>query len=131
MFPQRLKSLRLSKKLSQQDMANLLGITRQAYGRYESGQSEPDIENLRKLAKFFDVSIDYLLDGQEYKKVVVAGEEILLSEKEYRTFQEMKKYSILFHDLATAPEAKVKQLIKMWEIIKEDYEEEQETNNDN
>jgi len=131
MFPQRLKSLRLSKKLSQQDMADLLGITRQAYGRYESGQSEPDIENLRKLAKFFDVSIDYLLDGQEYKKVVVAGEEILLSEKEYRTFQEMKKYSILFHDLATAPEAKVKQLIKMWEIIKEDYEEEQETNNDN
>ncbi|MGG3879613.1 helix-turn-helix domain-containing protein [Bacillus smithii] len=131
MFPQRLKSLRLSKKLSQQDMANLLGITRQAYGRYESGLSEPDIENLRKLANFFDVSIDYLLDGQEYKKVVVAGEEILLSEKEYRTFQEMKKYSILFHDLATAPEAKVKQLIKMWEIIKEDYEEEQETNNDN
>ena len=130
MFPQRLKSLRLSKKLSQQDMANLLGITRQAYGRYESGLSEPDIENLRKLAKFFDVSIDYLLDGQEYKKVVVAGEEILLSEKEYRTFQEMKKYSILFHDLASAPEAKVKQLIKMWEIIKEDYQEEQEANNE-
>lgn len=131
MFPQRLRALRRSKKLTQAYMANFLGVSRQAYTKYENGQSEPDMKSLEKLAKFFNVSVDYLIRDKENRTVTVAGQEIELTEEEYKTFQEMKKYSILFHDLATAPEAKVKQLIKMWEIIKEDYEEEQETNNDN
>lgn len=121
MFPQRLKSLRLSKRLSQQDVADYLGITRQAYGRYENGQAEPGIENLRKLAKFFDINLEYLIDGKKYIKVLVAGEEKeILSEKEYKIFQKMKKYSILAHELAEAPEQKVKQLIELWKVIKED-----------
>ncbi len=42
-------------------MADFLGITRQAYSKYENGQSEPDIETINKLADFFDVTTDYLL----------------------------------------------------------------------
>jgi HTH-type transcriptional regulator, competence development regulator len=61
MFPERLKSLRLQKKLTHQDMADFLGITRQGYSKYESGQSQPDIETINKLAQFFNVTTDYLL----------------------------------------------------------------------
>lgn len=62
-FQSRLKKLRLNKKLTQQDVANMLGITRQAYGYYESETSkrEPDLATVNRLAEIFDVSTDYLL----------------------------------------------------------------------
>ncbi|WP_025950435.1 helix-turn-helix domain-containing protein [Geobacillus thermocatenulatus] len=61
MFPNRLKMLRLQKKLTHQDMADFLGITRQGYSKYENGQSQPDIDTINKLAEFFNVTTDYLL----------------------------------------------------------------------
>lgn len=61
MFPVRLKALRMQKKLTHQDMADFLGITRQGYSKYENGQSQPDIDTINKLAQFFNVTTDYLL----------------------------------------------------------------------
>ena len=61
LFPKRLKSLRLKNKLTQQDMADYLGITRQGYAKYENAQSEADIKTIIKIASKFDVSTDYLL----------------------------------------------------------------------
>ncbi len=60
-----LKELRAAKKVSQQDVANYLGITRQAYSNYENGNRDPDNETLLKLAEFFDVTVDTLLRGNE------------------------------------------------------------------
>ena len=57
----RLKELRTIKKLFQSDLANLLGIERSTYGKYETGDSSPDYEKLIQLADFFQVSVDYLL----------------------------------------------------------------------
>ncbi len=45
----------------QSDIATHLGITRQAYNHYETGRRSPDPEALKKLAKFYDVTVDYLL----------------------------------------------------------------------
>ena len=53
--------LRNEKKLSQQEVAKVLNITRQAYSRYERGEREANYETLDCLAHFYDVSIDYLL----------------------------------------------------------------------
>lgn len=58
---QRLRYLRKLKNLTQQDLANSLGINRSTYARYETGDHEADYETLNKLADFFDVSVDYLL----------------------------------------------------------------------
>lgn len=69
MFSERLSLLRTSKKLTHQDMADRLGITRQAYGLYESGKREPDFETLQKLADFFDVDTDYLLGRTNKPKI--------------------------------------------------------------
>lgn len=56
-----LKSLRKTKKYNQQQVADKLGITRQAYTNYESGKRVPEVQTLEKLAQLFDVSVDYLL----------------------------------------------------------------------
>ena len=61
MFPQKIKELRTSKKLTQQDIADKLGITRPAYTAYESGKRQPDFDILKALSDLFDVSTDYLL----------------------------------------------------------------------
>lgn len=61
MFPNRLKRLRTRCNLTHQQMADKLGITRQAYGHYENGKREPDYKTLKRIADLFDTSIDYLL----------------------------------------------------------------------
>ncbi len=60
-FSLMLKQLREERHLSQKDISDFLGITRQAVASYELGKREPDYEILRKLADYFGVSVDYLL----------------------------------------------------------------------
>lgn len=69
-----LKEIRMQQGYSQQDVANYLEITRQAYSNYETGNRTPDNETLLKLGEFFDVSLDVLLRGKE-KAPSYAGEQ--------------------------------------------------------
>jgi transcriptional regulator with XRE-family HTH domain len=57
----RLKELRMAKGLKQEDVANMLGIGRTAYGAYEIEDNIPPLNKLMILAKFYNVSIDYIL----------------------------------------------------------------------
>lgn len=61
MFKKRLTLLRKSKKLTQVELAKILGISRGALSMYEIGQREPDFATLKRIADFFNVSADYLL----------------------------------------------------------------------
>lgn len=61
MFPDRLKELRLQKKLTQKELAFSLSVQNTAISKYELGEREPDFKTLERIADFFDVSIDYLL----------------------------------------------------------------------
>lgn len=62
-FSNNLKYLRKGKKpkVTQSEMAELLGVSVSTYGAYEEGRAEPRLENLHKLALFFRVSMDDLL----------------------------------------------------------------------
>lgn len=60
-FGNRLKQLRLSKKLTQEEVANIINVHRATVGKYETEERFPDKETLHKLADFFNVSVDYLL----------------------------------------------------------------------
>lgn len=64
-FSTQLKELRKNRQMSQERLAELLGITPQAVSKYECAQSYPDIELLPRLAEVFDVSIDVLLLGEK------------------------------------------------------------------
>lgn len=61
MFAERLKSLRKSKKnLTQQNMADILGVAKTTYASYEQGKRTPDTDIQNKIADYFEVSLDYL-----------------------------------------------------------------------
>lgn len=58
---ERLKYLRKKTKLTQQEVANNLLIHRDTYNKYENNKRLPDIETLKKICLFFDVSADFLI----------------------------------------------------------------------
>mgnify|MGYP000088996113 FL=1 len=60
-FKTRLKELRLEKNVSQLEVAKMLNMSKMAVSHWEKGNSEPSIEQLKILAAYFDVSIDYLV----------------------------------------------------------------------
>ena len=55
------KELRQGLELTQEFVAEQIGVKRYTYAKWEQGRAEPSMQDLRKLADFFDVSIDYLL----------------------------------------------------------------------
>jgi len=56
-FSKNLTDFRLKKEISQTKMAEILGISRQAYIRYENGEREPSFGMLERIAAFFDVNV--------------------------------------------------------------------------
>ena len=72
-FSSMLKKLREQRNLSQKDIAQYLGVTRQAVASYELAKREPDYEILRKLADFYGVSVDYLLGRTENNEINTAA----------------------------------------------------------
>ena len=61
LFNEKLKMLRKGKDLTQEDLAERLNVSRQAITKWESGEGVPDIENLKQISIYFDVSIDELV----------------------------------------------------------------------
>lgn len=62
---ERIQSSRKTKGLSQEELADQVGVSRQAVSKWESGQSMPDLDKLVALSEFFEVTTDYLLKGVE------------------------------------------------------------------
>ncbi|MGI5958600.1 MAG: helix-turn-helix domain-containing protein [Massiliimalia sp.] len=61
----RLQALRKQHQLSQKKLAEELGVSRQAVSKWESGQATPDLEKLVILSQIYQVSMDYLVKGEE------------------------------------------------------------------
>lgn len=85
----RLKEIRKTAKLTQNDIANVLGTTREAYGMYESGKRQISLKVLDDLAQYYNVSIDYLVGRVDSEK-----EEMELLET-YRKLDSRGKQTIL------------------------------------
>lgn len=60
-FGDKIKQLRIEKRITQKGLANLLGISTTCYAGYEQNYREPDFKILKKICIFFGVSADYLL----------------------------------------------------------------------
>lgn len=81
----RLKELRANikatkgKKVSQQDLAKALNVSRSTVSMWETGASDPDTDSLQKIASYFSVSVDYLLGYnimEENKKLSTVTEDV-------------------------------------------------------
>ena len=60
--------IRKQKNLNQQKVALDLNISREALSHYENGKREPSLAMLNKLSAYFNVSIDFLINGEEFKQ---------------------------------------------------------------
>lgn len=67
-FETRLYELRKKAGLSQEELANLVGVSRQAVQKWEAGTSRPDVDNLTALAGYFNVTLDWLITGREAER---------------------------------------------------------------
>ncbi len=61
-----LKSIRKQRRYSQLKVAMDLNISREALSHYETGKRSPDIQMLRQLSAYFNVSIDFLVNGEDF-----------------------------------------------------------------
>ena len=61
----RIQLLRKSKGISQEELADKIGVSRQAVSKWESEQSTPDIEKIILLSDYFQTTTDYILKGIE------------------------------------------------------------------
>lgn len=66
MFNDRLRSTRIYRNVTQQQIADAIGISLRSYQRYESGNIEPPYISLICLADFLNVPIDFLLERDDY-----------------------------------------------------------------
>ncbi len=79
-----LKKLRLESGLSQQQLANVVGVSQQSINKYENHGVEPDIATLIAFAKYFNTSVDYLIGITDIRRKheVVHPYDLNLNEKE-------------------------------------------------
>ena len=65
-FSKNLKSIRLSKRMSQNDVATALSIPISTYANWEQGRTEPSTEDILNLIKFFEIEANDLFDTENY-----------------------------------------------------------------
>lgn len=113
MLAGRLKALRNEYRKTQQEMADMLGITRQGYAKYENGLGEPDNNTLTKLADYFDVSTDYLLGRTNSKESLTTDDEAA-----FQSFINDPELGIWYKELPKSDEEELRKLRMIWEMIK-------------
>lgn len=70
MLSTKLKNIRKENNLLQKDIAKEINIAIQTYAKYEQGKAQPDIETLKNLADFYNVSVDYLIGRADEDNIV-------------------------------------------------------------
>ena len=81
-FNEKLQELRKQKELTQEELAEVLFVSRSAISKWEAGRGYPNIDSLKAIAKYFGVTIDELLSGDEL--LTLAEEDTKQREKHFR-----------------------------------------------
>ena len=97
----RIQTLRKSKGMSQEELADAAGVSRQAVSKWESEQSTPDIDKVIILSEIFDVTTDYLLRGIEpvenndHKTMADVVDQKILTEKNGKRMKTALKWFLI------------------------------------
>ena len=81
---EKIYELRKSNGMSQEQLNEMIGVSRQSISKWESGESIPEIKRLIELSKVFDVSTDYLLKPSEVDELSIRTERL---EKQHEDLQ--------------------------------------------
>lgn len=115
----RLKALREQRGLYLQDVADFLGVTRQAYMKYENGETK-NPRKLEQLANFFNVTTDYLL-GNDSNRIDTPAHTYYLDPETAEMAEELHKRKdmrMLFHAAKSSTPEDVKMVTDMLERFK-------------
>lgn len=127
---ERLRELRKSRDVTQQELADYLKIGKTTISNYETGYSSPDNETLSELAKFFNVSVDYLLGRTDIKNPVDEITNTLKDDKELADFwnelKEREDLQLLFKQTKNLSPKDIKQIIRIIKAIEEEEDRENE-----
>ncbi len=88
-FGERLRFLRTSKNLSQDELGKSFGLTQSIIAHYEANRKHPSSQGIEQIADFFHVSVDYLLGRSEHTGIADPGSDTLLKptpREEHLTF---------------------------------------------
>ncbi len=86
-----LKKLRVEAGLSQQQLANVVGVSQQSINKYENHGVEPDIATLIALAECFDTSVDYLIGNTDIRRKYEVVHPSDLNSKESKLIESYRK----------------------------------------
>ena len=101
--------LRKSHALSQEELAERLGVSRQAVSKWESGQSLPDIDKIILISDFFGVTTDYLLKNGENEFIESQAEVV------NNVFEDLEEPSVSAEEIKKAiKENTAKQSLSQW-----------------
>lgn len=115
-FSQNLRKLRMDKKLTQEQLANMLGVSSQSVSRWECGNTLPDVMLLPQIARLYGVTVDdlYKEDAQAYSNYAQRllavyeasgrSEDFLMAEQEFEripsdelTADDLRSWGVLYH----------------------------------
>jgi transcriptional regulator with XRE-family HTH domain len=68
LYNERIRAIREDRDLTQQRVADLLGVGQRTYADYESGKTRIPVERLLVLAKYYNVSMDYITGASDVKR---------------------------------------------------------------
>lgn len=103
MIGKRIKELRTKRKVTQEELGKIVGVTTSMIGMYEIGARNPSFEVIEKIADYFGVTVDYLLGRENasvtpanipsgiYLRLAREAEEMGLTEDDVRLISEMFK----------------------------------------
>ena len=113
LFAKRIKELRKSNGLTQEELGKLVNISKVSISFYESGARMPSLDTLTALCDVFKVDLEYLL-GQDNYVVEESKKEygITMSNEEIRIIEELRKHPKLYNRLIENPERMINSLDK-------------------
>lgn len=86
-----LKELRKEKNLTQEQFAEILGVTNRSISRWENGVNMPDFDLVIEIAKYYDVSIEEILDGERRNEMIdMKTEQMILKVADYESDEKQR-----------------------------------------
>ncbi|QCH27958.1 helix-turn-helix domain-containing protein [Clostridium tyrobutyricum] len=124
---QRIKHLREELDLTQEELGKILNVSKPTISRYEADTNEPNTETLKTIAKYFNVSTDYLLENTNIKNTYSSADKISESVCEdpelyqfWDTLKDREDLKLLFKQTKEMSPGDIKKIIRIIKAIEDE-----------
>jgi len=126
-FSKRLKKLRKKNKVTLDELAREIDITKTTISRYENEKRVPKMDTVKKIADYFNVTTDYLIGNTDEKKSADKIKDAIAKDPELVSFwdeiAQREELKLLFKQTKDLEPKTIKQIIRIIKAIEEEEEE--------